>query len=105
MGFDIFLQRFSPDTLDEESITRMRSVLHGTSHAGPDPFGFYIVTFPDGVRVEFSAKGLDSAAAFTSCAFHIHGMGPHLVSFIFEMAKAGDLVILAAIEDFVQTLS
>jgi len=55
--------------------------------------------------VELSAKGLDGAAKFTGCAFHIRGMSPHLVSFILEIAKAGDMVILPAMEDFVPILS
>jgi hypothetical protein len=60
---------------------------------------------PDCADVELSAKGLDGAARFTGCAFHIDGMSPQLVRFILEIAKAGDMVVLPATEDLVPILS
>jgi hypothetical protein len=105
MSFDIFLQKFSDGQPVEVDRQPVSTVLQTFKFSGPDKFGYYIVDFPDGSTVEFSAKGLDGSTGFTSCAFHIHRMSPLLVSFILEIAKAGDLVILSAMEDFVPILS
>ena len=83
----------------------MNAVLRTREFTGPDDCGFYIVKSSDGVDVELSAKGLDGAARFTGCAFHIHSMSPHLVRFILEIAKAGDMVVLPLMEDLVPILS
>jgi hypothetical protein len=105
MSFDVFLQKFDagePAQADRELVL---NVLRTHRYDGPDGFGFYVVKFPDGSDVEFSAKGLEDNTGFTDCAFHIRGMGQHLVRFIFEIAKAGDMVILPAMDPFVPILS
>jgi hypothetical protein len=49
------------------------------------------------VDVEFSARGLESGG-FTDCAFHIHGFGDYLAKFIRDVARAGQMVIMPAME-------
>ena len=105
MSFDVFLQRFvggEPAEVPRESV---RAVLMASSHSGPDEHGYFVVKFPDGVDVELSAKGLDGSGSFTGCAFHVRGFSPNLAAFIFEIAKAGDMVVLPTMEDFVPILS
>jgi len=105
MSFDVFLQRFvggEPAEVNGESV---RAVLIASSHSGPDEYGYFIVKFPDCVDVEMSAKGLDGSSSFTGCAFHVRGMSSNLAAFIFEIAKAGDMVVLPAMEEFVPILS
>ena len=91
-----------PAEVHRESV---RAVLMASSHSGPDEYGFFIVTFPDGVDVEFSAEGLDGSGSFTDCAFHVRGLSTNLAAFIFEVAKAGDMVVLPAMEPSVTILS
>jgi hypothetical protein len=105
MSLDIFLQKFSAGQPTEVNREQVLAILNATKFTGPDNFGYYIVSFPDGVDVEFSAKGLDGRTKFNGCMFHIRGMNSQLVKFIFEIAKAGDMVILPATEDFVPILS
>jgi hypothetical protein len=105
MSFDVFLQKFADGKPAEANRDRVNAVLKTREFTGPDKFGFYVVKFPDGFHVEFAAIGLDGASEFTGCAFHIRGISSHLVEFIWEIAKAGDLVILPAMEDFVPILS
>jgi hypothetical protein len=105
MSFDIFLQRFAGGKPAEVSREPVLAVLRTTKFSGPDDFGIYVVEFPDGQEVEFSAKGLQGSGEFKDCSFEIHGMSPHLVRFMFEIAKAGDMVMLPAMEDFVPILS
>ena len=105
MSFDVFLQRFAGGECGEVNRERVLAVLRTTKFTGPDAFGFYIVEFPDGRDVEFSAKGLEDFHGFTNCAFHIRGGSPHLTKFIFEIARAGDMVIVAAMEPFMPILS
>jgi hypothetical protein len=105
MSFDVFLQRFAAGQSAQVSREQVRAVLTTRKFIGPNDFGFFIVQFPDGVDVEFSAKGLRDSADFKGCAFHIRCMSPHLVRFMFEVAKAGDMVMLPLMEDFVPILS
>jgi hypothetical protein len=105
MSFDVFLQRFvggEPAEVRRESV---RTVLMASSHSGPDEYGYFVVTFPDGLEVELSAKGLDGSGSFTGCAFHVRGLSSSLAAFIFEIARAGDMVVLPAMEDSVPILS
>lgn len=98
MSFDVFLQRFSdggPAQVDRKPVL---DVLRAATFRGPDEFGFYVVAFPDGNDVEFSARGLESDESFTGCAFHLNGMGGDLIKLIFDVARAGDMVIIPAME-------
>ena len=105
MSFDVFLQKFISGEPAEVRRESVRAVLMASSHSGPDEHGYFIVTFPDGVDVELSAKGLDGIGSFTGCAFYVRGLSPDLAAFIFEVAKAGDMVVLPAMEDSVPILS
>jgi len=105
MSFDIFLQKFSAGKPAQVSRDQVLAVLKATKFSGPDDFGFYLVEFPDGGDVEFSAKGLQGVGDFTNCAFHIRGISSYLMRFMLEIAKAGDMVILPAMENFVPILS
>ncbi|GEM_PF-1558092 len=98
MSFDVFLQRFEKGEIADVPRQPVRDVLAATSNGGPDEYGFYNVTFPDGVDVEFSAKELESTQRFTGCVFHIHSFGNDLLKFILEVARAGGMVIIPAME-------
>jgi hypothetical protein len=98
MSFDVFLLRFSGGEPAEVSRDQVHAVLRTRQFSGPNRFGYYTVTFPDGVEVELSAKGLDGTAEFTGCALHLRSSSPHLPEFILELAKAGDMVVLPATE-------
>lgn len=105
MSFDVFLQRFVGGEPAEVSKESVRAVLTASSHSGPDENGYFVVKFPDGVDVELSAEGLEGSGNFTGCAFHVRGLSSNLAAFIFEIAKAGDMVVLPAMEGFVPILS
>jgi hypothetical protein len=105
MSFDIFLQKFAAGVPANANRELVQAILETAEYTGPDKFGFYTLNFPDGVDVELSAAGLDGIGAFAGCAFHIRSMGPRLIKFILEIAKAGDFVILPAMEDFVPILT
>jgi hypothetical protein len=98
VSFDVFLSRFDKGELAAAPRQPVREVLGATAYRGPDQFGFYVVTFPDGVHVEFSARGLESEGDFTGCAFHIRGFGNHLIKFMLEVARAGNMVMMPAME-------
>jgi hypothetical protein len=98
MSFDVFLQRFKGGEPAEADRVSVLEVLRAEKHTEFDQFGFSIVTFHDGIDVEFSASGLESNDSFTGCAFHVRGFGEALVKFMFDVARAGDMVILPAME-------
>jgi len=80
MSFDVFLQRFAAGKAAQVNRDKVLAVLNTTEFTGPDGSGFYTVKFADGTDVEFSAEGLQGSGDFTGCAFHLHGIGPYLVS-------------------------
>lgn len=98
MSFDVFLQRFKGGEQAEVERAPVLAVLRAEEHSELDEFGFSIVQFHDGIAVEFSASGLESTEPFTGCAFHIRGFGEPLVKFMFDVACAGDMVIIPAME-------
>lgn len=104
MSFDVFLQRFEAGDCAQVDRQPVLAVLNGAKYTGPK-MGIYRIEFLDGETVDFSAKELADPGNFDGCAFHIHGMSSHMFKFMLEIAKAGDMVILPAMEDFVPILS
>jgi hypothetical protein len=98
MSFDVFLQRFEHGDSAEVGRRAVLQVLKGATYRGPDQFGFYVVSLPEGGDVEFSASGLESQDSFNGCAFHVRGFSDSLAKFIFDIARAGDMVIIPAME-------
>ncbi|MBE1161773.1 hypothetical protein [Dyella acidiphila] len=96
MSFDLYLQRFKSGGSAEVSRTEVLAVLRRHTQVAADRFGFYLVDFPDGSSVEFSAKGLEDEESFTGCAFLVRGFSQSIVDFVFDVAKTGDMVILNA---------
>lgn len=96
MSFDLFLQRFESGESAQAGRIAVREVLRDCCKDPSDQFGFYNVKFRDGSHVEFSARGLESSESFTGCAFHIRGMSPEILSFVFTVAVVGDIVIFNA---------
>jgi len=90
MSFDVFLFRFDESALNREPI---RDILRRYRCSEPDSYGWYIVEFPDQVIVEFSARELEQEGPFSSCCFHIRGISRHLADVIFDIARAGNMVI------------
>ena len=101
MSFDIFLQKFSYGNSAEANREAVLAVLKNEKYKRPNRL--YHVTFTDGADVEFSAE-LESKGKFDGCAFFVRGMSRLLIKFIFDIAKAGDMVILPAMEGFVPIL-
>lgn len=93
MSFDLHLQHFKEGESSPIDPALVANVLSKYRYQGPDDFGYYIVSFPDGVEVMFSASGLDGSKPFSGCSFNIHGIGSDLVEFVFEVARVGGFVI------------
>jgi hypothetical protein len=99
MSFDIYLQRFVGGESADVARGPVLAVLNGASHSDLRSEGWCDVKFPDGTSIEFSARGLVAGGKFQGCAVHARGMSIRIATFIFEIAKAGDMVVLAAMED------
>ena len=104
MSFDIYLEGFKSGAPVEVPKSGILSILKSKHFTGPDGFGFYNVQFPDGETVEFSAAGLEADDPFRGCAFHVRGFSKHLVEFIFEVARVGDMTIIPVIEESIMVL-
>lgn len=58
--------------------------------------GFYDAFFDDGSHVQFSAKGLETEEDFDCCAFHLRNFTFPIMRFIYEVAAAGDMMVVNA---------
>ena len=96
MSFDLFLQAFDTGASAPIDRASVLAVLRQHNQDSADRFGFYLVQFADGSHIEFSAKGLESGEDFTGCAFHIRGFSPAALSFIYDVATVGNMVIFNA---------
>jgi len=104
MSFDIFLYKFQygePALIDRNAVM---AVLNRYDFSGPNEYGRYDVRFPDGVDVEFWAWG-PGEEDDTNCSFSIRGISRNLISFVWQVAKAGDMSILAPMDPFVPILT
>jgi hypothetical protein len=96
MSFDLFLERFeSGESAQVDRVTVLK-LLRQHCQDSEDQFGFYLLKFPDGSHTEFQAKGLESSSSSTGCAFHLRGFSPTVLTFIFDVALSGDMVIFNA---------
>lgn len=114
MSFDIFFQpcrfggkpvkRKNPFTGEEQSavpnepltpaeLRAVREVLKKANAAGPDQFGCYVVGCANGGMAEVYGDDLAN-----SCMAALRGMTPGLVQFLFDLLKAGNWVMLPAME-------
>ena len=93
MSFDLYLHHFAVGESEPINPAPVQKVLALERYQGPNQFGFYVIEFPDGVGVKFNASGLDGTEPFSGCAFHIRGISPQLIQFVYDVAVAGDFVI------------
>jgi hypothetical protein len=96
VSFDLFLERLATGKSAPANRSSVLKVLRKHCQDLGDAFGFYNVEFTDGSHVEFSAKHLESDGDFTGCAFHLRGFTPPIISFVFDVAVAGDMIIFNA---------
>lgn len=90
MSFDLFLSCFRRDKEFGSVKQNILNVLRQHCDEGPDQFGFYRPTFADGSQVEFSAKRLEINGG---CAFHIRWFSQDIISFVYDIARSGGMVI------------
>jgi len=105
MSFDVILIKFSAGMPAKSNREAVLAVLNAAKFQGPNDHDFYVVEFADGYSVELYSNGLHGEGEFTGCTFFMRGMSPDLVRFVFDMAKAGDMVMLPTMENFVPILS
>jgi hypothetical protein len=117
LGFDIFFQpcRFSgrpvvknnpftgevmsilpEEPLSDAEVKAVRQVLKQVEALGPDEYGCYVVELKDGGGAEVFADDLK-----TGCMVTLRGITPILIHFLFDLLKAGNWVMLPAMEDTV----
>ncbi|GHU10455.1 hypothetical protein FACS1894185_1980 [Betaproteobacteria bacterium] len=94
MSFDLFLNHFEAGEPAPADRAKVLGVLREYSRV-PNESGAYNVEFSDGSHVEFLAK-LESEEEFTGCAFPMHGFSPLIITFVFKVAVAGEMVIFNA---------
>jgi hypothetical protein len=58
--------------------------------------GFYDAFFDDGCHVQFSANGLETDEDFNICTFHLRNFAFPIMRFIYEVAVAGDMMVMNA---------
>jgi hypothetical protein len=98
MSFDIFLVRFEdgkPADVDRGPVLR---VLEAQQFVEPHNDENFDVRFPDGTHIEFSAQGLKSSKKFDGCSFAIRRMSKSGIKFMFDVAKAGNMVMFPAMQ-------
>lgn len=94
MSFDLFLQRFQEGESAPADRDAVKRVLRHRSQSNADTYGFYAIEFEDGSSVEFSAKGLQSDGEFSGCAFHLRSFSAAVITFVYQVAVAGDFVVI-----------
>jgi hypothetical protein len=102
--FYLYMERFvlgKPADVDRAAI---RAVLNRAVHKKIRP-GRYRIRSAEGTEFELEAAGLNGDMEFTGCSFHLREMNWPTLEFILSFARAGDMIVLPAVEDFVPILS
>src|SRR5262249_55668300 len=82
------------EPLTAAEVKAVRQLLKRVAAQGPDEHGCYVVQFDDGGGAEVYADKLKDG-----CMVAIGGMTPALAGFLFDLLKAGNWVMLPAMED------
>ena len=98
MSFDIFLAHYERGEAREAPRAPVLEVLNARSHSPAGGPGAYLVDSGDGTSDELTAGGLETEKPFKSCAFHVRTCTRGVVRLIYEVAIAGQMVILPAME-------
>ncbi len=96
VSFDLHLERLvvgQSTAVDKDAVL---AVLRRHCQDVGDRWGSYNVRFDDGSHVEFSAEHLETTSPMTGCGFQLRGFSTAIISFVFEIAHAGDMVIFNA---------
>jgi hypothetical protein len=93
MSFDLHLERFQFG--ESAPVDRVEVLRHLRQYCqdSEDRFGYYLLRFPDDANVEFQAKGLEFGGNFSGCGFHLRQFSSAILTFVFDLALAGDMVI------------
>ena len=115
MSFDIFFQscRYADKPVEKKNpftgkvetvlpsepltaaeVAAVQGILKQANARGPDEHDCYVVDLADGGRAEVFAKNLSK-----SCMVALRGMTPHLLQFLYDLLKAGNWVMIPAMED------
>jgi hypothetical protein len=70
----------------------------GLNAEGPDQFGYYSLSFPDGGEADLSAEELASDGKMVDCLVQTRSLTRDLVAFLLQMSQIGNMVILAVAE-------
>jgi hypothetical protein len=96
--FNVFLQRFVGGEEAGANRGRVREAVQAARHAGDEDY--YSVYFDGGVYAELEAIGLsDESEPFEECSLQLVGFSMQAVRFVFDVARAGDMVLFTDLLD------
>ncbi|MCB9850988.1 MAG: hypothetical protein H6817_09840 [Phycisphaerales bacterium] len=101
MSFDVFLEHLEESGGAPVDPAPVREIIEDLNYEIDEVVDFYLIRFADGTGVELGISGLDGSQDFTGCAFFIRTWGPEIPDLIYRVARAGDLVIFAAMANSV----
>ena len=106
MESNILLLKFDDGVPGEICCEGVHRSVRAFAHRGPDEHGTYSVTLPDGGEIGITVPQ-PSGHRVTECTCHVPGekVTDEMGRFIYRVAKAGDMVVLAPMEEYVIILT
>lgn len=80
-------------------------LLQESGAVGPDEFGSYVLDLSDGGSAEVFAKELEGEGSFDGCMVAIRSLTPKLISLLWELCHAGNMVAMPVMENAVSVVS
>ena len=102
--FSLYLERFVSGKPAEVDRAALKAVLRTMRHK-KTRLGRYQIRFPGDVDIDLEAAGFEGGSEFTGCSFHLTEVNWEILDFILSFARAGDMIVLPAVEDFIPILS
>jgi hypothetical protein len=96
MSFDIVLIRYKAGKESPVDKARVSEIVRKYYSGIPEINDYYLIDFTDGSSVALIAKGLESSEELFVCSFALRNFSPMVITFIYDMAIAGDMSIVNA---------
>jgi hypothetical protein len=106
MESNILLLKFDDGVPADICCQAVHRVLGTVPCRGPDEHGTYVATLSDGVEIGITAPARDSRSV-RECTCHVpeESLSDPVSRFIYQLARAGDMAILAPMDEYVMILT
>lgn len=93
------------DGLSVEELAAVTQLLAESKAKGPDSYGIYSISFGDGAIAHVELDDGERSGACEGCVVTFRKSTPQLARFVFDLSRAGNMIMTPAIADSVDLVT